>query len=110
VTQIVIEPHEDVTVDVTMRYDLAGADPIRYMVGGQLMAISIHAEKVIVIVRNGELESVTVMGQRALLDGGAGQDRYRNYYLPVDFHLMPLWLLNLSQVAVLEVANAGLVP
>jgi hypothetical protein len=50
------------------------------------------------------------MGQRALLDGGSGQDRYRNYYLPVDFHLMPLWLLNLSQVALLDVANAGLVP
>jgi hypothetical protein len=46
-----------VTVDVTMRYDLAGADPIRYMVGGQLMAISIHPEKVTVIVRNGELET-----------------------------------------------------
>lgn len=109
-TQIAITPDEKVTVDVTMRYALDGADPLRYIVAGQLMAISIHAEKVIVLVRNGELESVTVLGQRALVDGGSGQDRYRNYYPPEDFHLMPLWLLNLSQVAVLDVANAGLVP
>lgn len=109
-TQIAITPDEKVTVDVTMRYDLDGADPIRYVVQGQLMAINIHAEKVIIVVRNGELASVTVMGQRALVDGGSGQDRYRNYYLPMDFHLMPLWLLNLSQVAVINVATAGLVP
>lgn len=109
-TQITIEAHEDVTVDVTMRYDLDGADPLRYVVQGQLMAISIHPEKVVVLVRNGELESVTVTGHRALVDGGMGADFYRNYYPRTDFWLMPKWLLNLSQVAVLDVANAGLVP
>jgi hypothetical protein len=110
VTQITIEPSEDVRVTVRFEYKLTGADPIRYVVSGQLMAISIHPEIVIVNVLNGELYDVTVLGQRALIDGGSGADRYRNYYLREDFYLMPRWLLNLSQVAVLDAANAGLVP
>lgn len=105
-TQITIEPQDNVKVTVRYEYRLEGAGPIQYIHG----VIKFFPEIVIVNVVNGELADVTALGYRALVSGHVGVDHYRNYYLPEDFYLMPKWLLNLSQVAVLNAANAGLVP
>lgn len=104
--KIAIEPDGDVDVLVTFRYNVAGAPPIE----AEHTTLKFWPERVVIRVRNGNVDDVTVTGHHALLHDQVGVREFKRTFIREDFADLPLWLRNASQVSALDAAVAGLVP